>query len=159
MKLVNNRILSFTVLEAGSLRSGCNMVRWGPSFRLLIPCILTYWGGEFVFWSPFYKDLNPIPGASQVAQLVKNMPANAGDGRDAGLNPGSGRSPGVENGNPLQYFCLENSMDRGACWAIVHGSQRVGHNWSMQAHTNPIPNHLPKTLSPNTIILYVSSST
>ena len=52
---------------------------------------------------------------------VKNPPANAGDERDAGSVPGSGRSSGVENGNPLQYSCLENPMDRGVCWATVHG--------------------------------------
>ena len=51
--------------------------------------------------------------------MVKNPLANAGDTRDAGLIPGSGRSPGVGNGNLLQYFCLENSMDRrlpGCLW-------------------------------------------
>ena len=46
--------------------------------------------------------------------MVNNLPANAGDTRDAGSIPGSGRSPGVGNGNPRQYSCLENSMDRGA---------------------------------------------
>ena len=46
--------------------------------------------------------------------MVKNLPANAGDARDSGLIPGSGRSLGVGNGNPLQYSCLENLMDRGA---------------------------------------------
>ena len=45
-----------------------------------------------------------------------------------GLIPGSGRSPGEGHGNPLQYSCLENPMDRGAWWATVHGSQRVGHD-------------------------------
>ena len=59
--------------------------------------------------------------ASQVALVVKNLPENAGDLRDVGLIPGSGRSPGEGNGNPLQYPCLENPMDRGAMWAIVHG--------------------------------------
>ena len=44
--------------------------------------------------------------------MIKNLPINA---EDAGSIPGSGRSPGGRNGNPLQYFCLENSMDRGAC--------------------------------------------
>ena len=58
-----------------------------------------------------------IPGGAG----VKNLPANAGDTRDAGLIPGSGRSPGEGNGNPLQYSCLENPMDRGAWWATVHG--------------------------------------
>ena len=50
--------------------------------------------------------------AFQVAPVVKNPPANAGDVRDAVSNPGSGRSPGGEHGNPLQYPCLDNSMDR-----------------------------------------------
>ena len=53
--------------------------------------------------------------------MVKNLPANAGDTRDAGLIPRLGRSPGIGNGNSLQYSCLENSMDRGAWWATVHG--------------------------------------
>ena len=52
---------------------------------------------------------------------VKNQPANAGDERDSGLILGSGRFPGVGNGNTLQYSCLENSMDRGAWQAKVHG--------------------------------------
>ena len=49
---------------------------------------------------------------------------------DPGSIPGSGRFPGGGNGNPLQYSCLENPMDRRAWWAIVHRSQRVGYNWS-----------------------------
>ena len=53
--------------------------------------------------------------------VVKNASANVGDTRDVGLIPGSGRSPGGGNGNPLQYSCLENPMDRGAWWATVHG--------------------------------------
>jgi len=56
-----------------------------------------------------------------VVQLVKNLPANARDVRDAGSIPGLGRSPGGVHSNPLQYSCLENLMDRGARWAIVHG--------------------------------------
>ena len=52
--------------------------------------------------------------ASQVVLVVKNLPANAGDKRDVGLIPGLGRSPGVGNGNPLQYSCLENPIGRGA---------------------------------------------
>ena len=63
-----------------------------------------------------------------MAQRVKNIPANAGDITDTGLIPGSGRSPREGNGNPLQYFCLENSMDRGAWQATVMGLQSVGHN-------------------------------
>ena len=53
--------------------------------------------------------------------MVKNLPVNAGDAGDVGSIPGSGRSPGGEKGNSLQYSCLENSMDRGAWWATVHG--------------------------------------
>ena len=51
--------------------------------------------------------------ASQVVLVVKNPPVSVGDIRDAGLIPGSGRSPGGGHGNPLQYSCLENLMDRG----------------------------------------------
>ena len=57
----------------------------------------------------------------KVALVVENAPANAGDLRDEGLIPGLGRSPGGGYGNPLQYSCLENHLDRGALWATVHG--------------------------------------
>ena len=50
------------------------------------------------------------------------------DAGDLGSIPGSGRSPGGGNGNPLQYSCLENPMDREAWWATVHGIARIGHN-------------------------------
>ena len=53
--------------------------------------------------------------------MVKNPPASAGDARDVGLTPGSGRSSGGGNGNPLQYSCLQNSVDRGTWQATVHG--------------------------------------
>ena len=52
---------------------------------------------------------------------VKNLFANAGDSGDAGSIPGSERSPGGGNGNPPQYSCLENPIERGAWWATVHG--------------------------------------
>ena len=52
-----------------------------------------------------------------LALVVKNLPASAGDIREAGSIPGSGRSPGGGHGNPLQYSCLENPMDRGTWWA------------------------------------------
>ena len=61
--------------------------------------------------------------ASLVAHMVKNLPAM----QEAGSIPGSGRSPGEENGNPLQYSSLENPMDRGAWWATVH---RVAKSWT-----------------------------
>ena len=66
--------------------------------------------------------------------MVRNPPANAGDIRDMGLIPGSGRPPGGGHGNPPQYSCLENPMDRGAWWAIVGGLQKVRHDWAI-AHT------------------------
>ena len=59
--------------------------------------------------------------------MIKNLSANAGD---TGLIPGSGRSPGEVNSNPLQYSCLKNPMGRGVWWAIVHGvAKRVGHDF------------------------------
>ena len=67
-----------------------------------------------------------FPGGS----AVKNPPADAGDARDAGLIPGSERSLGVGNDNPLQYSCLEISIDTAAWQATVQGgSQRVRHDW------------------------------
>ena len=66
------------------------------------------------------KDLL-IAWACQVALVVKNPPANAGDIRDMSLIPGLGRCPGGGHGNPLQYSCLENPMDRGAWQVRVHG--------------------------------------
>ena len=63
-----------------------------------------------------------------MALVVKNSLASAGDIRDTDLIPGSGRSLGEGNGNPLQYSCLEKPMDRGAWWATVHGLQRVRHD-------------------------------
>ena len=62
-----------------------------------------------------------FPGGSD----GKESACNAGD---PGLIPRTQRSPGEGNGNPLQYSCLENPMDRGAWWTAVHGSQRVGHD-------------------------------
>ena len=66
-------------------------------------------------------------GTSLVAFVVKNLPNNAGDIRDLGLIPGSGRSPGRGHGNPLQYSCLENPMDGEAWQADVH---RVAQSWT-----------------------------
>ena len=67
--------------------------------------------------------------------MVKNSPANARDTRDIGLIPGLGRSPGVGNDNPLQYSCLENSMDRGVWWATIHGMAK---ELDMTGHTQDI---------------------
>ena len=59
--------------------------------------------------------------------MVKNLPANVGAARDAGSTPGSGRSSGGENGNTLQYSCLENPMDRRTFRLLSMELQRVGH--------------------------------
>ena len=60
--------------------------------------------------------------------MIRNLPASAGDIKDSSLIPGLGRYPGGGHGNPLQYSCLENPMDRGAWPATVHGVTRVGHD-------------------------------
>ena len=60
--------------------------------------------------------------------VVKHLPPDAGDAGDEGLIPGSGRSPGGGNGNPLQYSCLENPTDRGPWWATVHRVTKIGHD-------------------------------
>ena len=65
-----------------------------------------------------------ITGSPSGAE-VKVSACNVGD---LGSIPGLGKSPGEGNGNPLQYSCLENPVDRGAWWATVHGSQGVGHD-------------------------------
>ena len=72
--------------------------------------------------------MNKDKDAFQVGTVVENPPASAGETGDIGLIPGSGRCPGEENGNSLQYSCLENPMDRGAWWATVQGLKRIGHN-------------------------------
>ena len=72
--------------------------------------------------------------------VVKNLPANARDARDVGSMPGLEISPGGENGNPLQYSCLGNPMDRGAWLAIVHGIVRVRHDLATkQQHVLSMP--------------------
>ena len=83
-------------------------------------------GGWLLIGTGFYGVVNENVrlqgghGSSQVALVIKNPPANAGDVRDTGSILGSGRSPGGGHGNSLQYSCLENPMDRGAWWATVH---------------------------------------
>ena len=69
-----------------------------------------------------YFRIRPLP--PQVALVVKNPPANAGDARDVGSIPEWGRSPGEGNGTLLLYSCLENSMGREAWWATLHGTSK-----------------------------------
>ena len=82
-----------------------------------------------------------MPPYETMVLVVKNLPANAGDIRDTGSIPGSGRAPGGGHGNPLQYSCLENPMDRGAWQAMVHRvskSQTQSKRLSMYAQVNQI---------------------
>ena len=80
--------------------------------------------------------------------MGKNLPANAGATGDTVSIPGSEMFPGVGNGNPLQYYCWENPMDRGAWRAKVHGVQRVRHHLTCTYHTQlnmlPLPDILDK---------------
>ena len=83
--------------------------------------------------------------------MVKNPTANAGDIRDTGSIPGLGRISGGGNGNPIQYSCLENPMDRGAWWAMVH---RIAKSWTQlkqfSTHTHPYPHsHMCVYISPH----------
>ena len=76
---------------------------------------------DLAVWPSLAVPLLKLPASvSQVALVVKNLPASAGDIGDMGLNPGSGRSPRGGHGNPLQYSCPENPMDRGGWQAAVH---------------------------------------
>ena len=90
--------------------------------------------GRISVWPPIYKDKSQVPSfrASQVAQLAKNLPSNAGGIGDAGLIPGLGRSL-EEEVSTTQYSCLENPMDRGA-WR-VHG---VAKSWTQLIMRMPI---------------------
>ena len=87
-----------------------------------------------------------------MAQIVKNLPADAGDARDVGSVPRWGRSPGEGNGNPLQYSCLENPVDRGAWWATVHGVTKSRIQLSVctrvhtHTHTQPSKNDICEIL-------------
>ena len=83
--------------------------------------------------------LSAYQWVSQVVLVVKSPPANAGDIRDMGSIPGSGRPLGEGHSNPFQYSCLKNPLDRGPWWAIVHG---VTKNWSplkrLSMHTHSL---------------------
>ena len=76
-------------------------------------------------YMPFSQCHHLLP-CNIMGPVVKNTPANTGDARDTSSIPGSGRSPGVGNGNLLQYSCLENPMERGAWQATVHGFAKSG---------------------------------
>jgi len=79
--------------------------------------------------------LSAVVRASPVALVVKNRPASAGDRSDTGSVPGLGRLPGGGNGNPLQYSCLGNPMDREAWWAAVHRVAKSRTRIEVTSHT------------------------
>ena len=93
-------------------------------------------------------------GASQVALVVKNLPVNAGDMRDVGSIPGSGRSPGGGHGNPPQDSCLENPVNRRAWWAIVHG---IPQGWTQLGDTSTFS--CPYLMSQNQMCLSLWTQT
>ena len=77
----------------------------------------------------------------QGGSMVKISPASSRDAKDTGSIPGLGRSPGVGNGNPLQYFCLGKPMDRGVWWATVHGvskSLKQLNNFECSTHSTSL---------------------
>ena len=86
----------------------------------------------------------------------KELPANAGDVRDMVLMSGLGRSPGGELGNPLQYSFLENSMDRGACWATVPG---IAESWTrlQQLSTQHIYTYIDQYGNSDTVVRLILS--
>ena len=104
-----------------SLSSCCYYL--GTMYSLVVKLILCFLS--------FFGILTHHPGASYVALVVRNPPANVGDIRDAGSITGLARSPGGGHGNSLQYSCLKNPIDRGAWRATVHRvTHGAGHDWS-----------------------------
>ena len=89
-------------------------------------------------------------GASQVALVLKNPPTSAGDIRDVGLTPESRRSPGGGHGNPFQYSCLGNSMDRGTWQATVHGVAKI-QTWLKRPSTYTCRFHLMMICEPRVV--------
>ena len=91
-------------------------------------------------WKSLFHCLCPtawIKGAYQVALVVKSLPANTGDTKDTSLIPGLGRSPGVENGNSLQYSCLSHAQ-MGLVGYMSMGPQRIGPNWVTEHTPTPM---------------------
>ena len=118
----DNGIISARILEQVVISSS----RGSSWPRDQIQVSYVYCIGRWIFFNHWFFTFWEAPcvcvyWASQVVPVVKNPPANAGDTGDVGSIPGLGRSPGGGHGNPLQYSCLENPMDRRAWWAAVHG--------------------------------------
>ena len=105
--------------------------------RFWVFSILWFYPIYVFFFSENFGPCYCLLTGFQMTLVVKNQPASAGDIRDVGLIPGSGRFPGGRNGNQVQYSCLENSMDRGAWWATVHGVGKMGPDWAHTVSVHP----------------------
>ena len=99
-------------------RSFSKMLLFSGPIQLLLPVFASYL--LLNTFLPFFSPNSMFDWVSQVTVVVKNPPAIAGDVRDTGLLPGSRRYPGGGHGNPLQYSCLENPLEREAWWVTVH---------------------------------------
>ena len=122
-----------TLLDLMDYSPLCSSVHGISQARILEPVVISFSRGS----SPPRDSLPPsyqggLPSWRYL--VVKNLPANAGDSRRAGLHPGSGKSPGEENGNPLQYSCLDNPMDRGAWLATLHGGHKESARTESTSH-------------------------
>ena len=84
----------------------------------------------FPSWFPIYITYHCWKHNTEVPTSGKEPACNAGDTRDEGFIPGSGRSPGGRHGNSLQHSCLQNPTSRRAWWASVHGVTKIGHDWA-----------------------------
>ena len=102
------------------------------SYYWILRVLYIFWIQVFFFNQTWLKNIQlwiSMSGGSESKRICSQW-------GDPGSLPGLGRCPGEGNGNPLQYSCLENSMDRGAWQATVNGLQRVGHDWATKAHTS-----------------------
>ena len=131
----------------------CRKMRYACNKTYILSTYYVGYNTFYIIEHSVYRIVWSFPDGT----VVKNLPANARDTRDLDLIPGSGRSPRVGNGNPLQYSCLENPMDRGARRATVHGSQRVRHDW-VQHTEYSITWYSLYYVVYNTRIIYIFSS-
>ena len=150
MKTQNNKHILRALLETNSPHCPCIGLffrNYNPVCTLFLFCFVFMTmkimncpcGYSFVlfFYFLFFQYLPSTTLSSRLPSVVKNQLANAGD---AGSVPGSGRSPGEGNGNPLQYSCLDNPLDRGAWQAIVHGVTKEPDT------TQPLNNKTPSSI-------------
>ena len=132
---------------------------WSPYLLVFSSALQPCWLSS-AMTSDFSHRLWHAVHLSQVALVVKNLPANAWDLRDVGSIRGLGRFPGEGHDNPLQYSCLESSMARGAWWDTVH---RVTQSWTrlkqfMTHACTPFPNSYWPSQIPHKLLFYLHHS-